>query len=99
MRQLLAAVGEQGSRGRHLEAFFGALYPAAMRRAEAAALKRTHCHLPVDGWGELTLRGGVVRAGRGWTDDGRAHEDRHLKARAVRDSRVVPIPPHFVRLL
>ncbi|MDI5971873.1 tyrosine-type recombinase/integrase [Streptomyces sp. SL13] len=99
MRQLLAAVREQGSRGRHLEAFFGCLYHAAMRPAEASALKRTHCHLPVDGWGELTLRGGVVRAGRGWTNDGRAHEDRHLKARAVRDSRVVPIPPHFVRLL
>jgi hypothetical protein len=49
--------------------------------------------------GTLTLRQGVVQAGRGWTNDGQAHERRHLKARAVKDSRPVPIPPHFVRTL
>ncbi|MEU6588283.1 hypothetical protein ABZ923_03455 [Streptomyces sp. NPDC046881] len=47
----------------------------------------------------FTLRQGVVRAGRSWTDDGAAHETRHLKARTKRDSRPVPIPPHFVRML
>jgi hypothetical protein len=47
----------------------------------------------------LTLRQGVVRPGRSWTDDGTAHETRHLKARAKNDSRPVPMPPYFVRLL
>jgi hypothetical protein len=70
-----------------------------MRPAEAAALRVSQCHLPETGWGMLTLRTGVVRAGRSWTDDGTAHETRHLKARAKNDSRPVPIPPHFVRLL
>ncbi|NUL05809.1 site-specific integrase [Streptomyces lunaelactis] len=98
-RSLLKGVREQGPRGAHLEAFFGCLYYAAMRPAEATALRREQCHLPETGWGTLTLRQGAVRAGRSWTDDGRAHEMRHLKARAVKDSRPVPIPPHFVRLL
>ncbi|MBC9726196.1 tyrosine-type recombinase/integrase [Streptomyces sp. TRM68367] len=99
VRALLAGVREQGPRGRHLEAFFGCLYYAAMRPAEAAGLRVSQCHLPETGWGMLTLRQGVVRAGRSWTDDGTAHETRHLKARAKKDSRPVPIPPHFVRLL
>ncbi|MER7700603.1 site-specific integrase [Streptomyces sp. NPDC096095] len=99
VRALLKGVREQGARGAHLEAFFGCLYYAAMRPAEATALRRAQCHLPETGWGVLTLRQGAVRAGKGWTNDGRAHEDRHLKARAVKDSRPVPIPPHFVRLL
>ncbi|WP_399139933.1 site-specific integrase [Streptomyces sp. NBUA17] len=99
VRALLAGVREQGPRGRHLEAFFGCLYYAAMRPAEAAALRASQCHLPETGWGTLTLRQGIVRAGRSWTDDGTAHEARHLKARAKNDSRPVPIPPHFVRLL
>ncbi|MFE7231177.1 hypothetical protein ACWCRF_37670 [Streptomyces sp. NPDC002405] len=99
VRALLAGVREQGPRGQHLEAFFGCLYYAAMRPAEAAALRSTQCHLPDKGWGILTLRQGIVRAGRNWTDDGTAHETRHLKARAVKDSRPVPIPPHFVRVL
>ncbi len=99
VRALLKGVREQGTRGAHLEAFFGCLYYAAMRPAEATALRRAQCHLPETGWGVLTLRQGAVRAGKGWTNDGRAHEDRHLKARAVKDSRPVPIPPHFVRLL
>ncbi|WP_329208369.1 site-specific integrase [Streptomyces sp. NBC_00683] len=98
-RALLQGVREQGPRGEHLEAFFGCLYYAAMRPAEATALRDSQCHLPETGWGALTLREGAVRAGRNWTDDGAAHEMRHLKARAVKDSRPVPIPPHFVRLL
>ncbi|WP_431781567.1 tyrosine-type recombinase/integrase [Streptomyces chumphonensis] len=99
VRMLLHAVREQGARGAHLEAFFGCLYYAAMRPAEATALTRAQCHLPENGWGTLTLRRGSVRAGRGWTDDGNAHQERHLKARAEGDSRPVPIPPFFVRML
>ncbi|MGZ2358887.1 site-specific integrase [Streptomyces sp. 372A] len=99
VRALLKGVREQGPRGEHLEAFFGCLYYAAMRPAEATALRLPQCHLPESGWGTLTLRQGFVRVGKGWTDDGQAHEARHLKARAVKDSRPVPIPPHFVRML
>ncbi|MGW3237120.1 tyrosine-type recombinase/integrase [Streptomyces olivaceus] len=99
VRELLAGVRTQGDRGAHLEAFFGCLYYAAMRPAEAVGLTASQCHLPKRGWGRLTLRGGIVHAGHGWTDDGRAHQNRHLKARAARDSRVVPIPPHFVAML
>lgn len=99
VRALLKGVREQGPRGEHLEAFFGCLYYAAMRPAEVTALRLAQCHLPDKGWGTLTLRQGFVRVGKGWTDDGQAHEARHLKARAVNDSRPVPIPPHFVRML
>jgi hypothetical protein len=70
-----------------------------MRPAEAIRLTKQQCHLPKRGWGKLVLRGGVVRAGRSWTDDGQAHEGRGLKARAPEDSRPVPIPPAFVRML
>lgn len=55
-RSLLKGVREQGPRGAHLEAFFGCLYYAAMRPAEATALRREQCHLPETGWGTLTLR-------------------------------------------
>lgn len=41
----------------------------------------------------------MVRAGRNWTDDGKAHQARHLKARAEKNSRPVPIPFHPVRQL
>ncbi|WP_425581326.1 tyrosine-type recombinase/integrase [Streptomyces sodiiphilus] len=99
VRTLLRAVREQGARGTHLEAFFGCLYYAAMRPAEATALTRGQCRLPETGWGTLTLRRGVVRAGAGWTDDGTAHEQRQLKARAEGDSRPVPIPPFLVQML
>ncbi len=51
VRALLAGVREQGPRGLHLEAFFGCLYYAAMRPAEATALRVSQCHLPESGWG------------------------------------------------
>lgn len=66
VRALLAGVREQGPRGRHLEAFFGCLCYAAMRPAEASGLRVSQCHLKKTGWGMLTLRQGVVRAGRNW---------------------------------
>lgn len=97
VRSLLEGVRNQGERGIHLEPFFGCLYYASMRPAEV--LTASQCHLPESGWGKFTLRGGIVHAGRDWTDDGRAHQDRHLKARAARYSRVVPIPSHFVAML
>ncbi|MGW8379218.1 site-specific integrase [Streptomyces sp. ODS28] len=99
VRALLRKVREEGARGKRLEAFFGCLYYAAMRPAEAAGLTKAQCHLPEKGWGTLTLRQGVVRAGRSWTTDGQAHERRGLKARPEDDSRLVPIPPSFVAML
>lgn len=97
--QLLAAVRDQGGRGPHLEAFFGALYYAAMRPAEVIRLQRSQCHLPDSGWGLLTLRGGTVLSGREWTDHGDAHEEHSLKHRAPKETRPVPIPPAFVSML
>ncbi|WP_229881360.1 tyrosine-type recombinase/integrase [Streptomyces alanosinicus] len=97
--RLLAAVAQQPGRGPHLEAFFGCMYYAAMRPAEVIHLRFEQCHLPETGWGMLNLSGGVVTAGKGWTDDGAVHEVHSLKRRAATATRPVPIPPQFVRIL
>ncbi|MFG2232232.1 tyrosine-type recombinase/integrase [Streptomyces sp. NPDC048723] len=97
--RLLSAVGGQKGRGPHLEAFFGCMYYAAMRPAEVIHLQLSQCHLPTSGWGMLNLSGGVVAAGKGWTDDGSVHEVHSLKRRALKATRPVPIPPSFVSTL
>ncbi|MCX4657935.1 integrase [Streptomyces uncialis] len=97
--RLLAAVGRQRGRGPHLEAFFGCMYFAAMRPAEVNHLRLDQCHLPATGWGMLNLSGGVVTAGKDWTDDGAVHEVHPLKRRAAKATRPVPVPPPFVRIL
>ncbi|KOU53611.1 tyrosine-type recombinase/integrase [Streptomyces sp. WM6378] len=99
VRELLRAVREQGRRGETLEAFFGCMYHAAMRPSEVKNLRVQQCHLPEKGWGTLTLRNGLVRVGKEWTDDGTAHDQRSLKWRAPNESRPVPIPPVFVQML
>jgi integrase len=96
---LLAAVREQGERGRHLASFFGCLYYAAMRPSEIASLRKSDCRLPDTGWGELILAGSQPEVGSGWTDDGASFEQRGLKRRARRATRPVPIPPVLVALL
>ncbi|MGW7079028.1 tyrosine-type recombinase/integrase [Streptomyces sp. NPDC054866] len=104
-RSFLTAVRSSGPRGRHLEAFFGCLYYAAMRPAEIASLKRADCTLPPDTeesrehWGELLLGESRPEVGGGWTDDGASYEARSLKRRARGATRSVPIPPVLVRLL
>lgn len=106
-RRLIAAVAEQGPRGEHLEAFFGALYYAAMRPGEAAALKASACLLPSvprsggpeNEWGELVLSESHPEVGSGWTDDRRSYDRRGLKRRARKATRMVPIPPVFVAML
>ncbi|MEV0526782.1 site-specific integrase [Streptomyces sp. NPDC050439] len=104
-RSFLKAVRGSGPRGRHLEAFFGCLYYAAMRPAEIASLKRADCTLPPDTeesrehWGELLLGESRPEVGGGWTDDGASYEARSLKRRARGATRAVPIPPVLVRLL
>lgn len=97
--RLFAAVAQQRGRGPHLEAFFGCMYYAAMRPAEVIHLRLDQCHLPETGWGMLNLSGGVVTAGKEWTDDGAVHEVHSLKRRAATATRPVPIPPQFVRIL
>ncbi|MHB6911396.1 tyrosine-type recombinase/integrase [Streptomyces sp. DB-54] len=97
--RLLAAVARQCGRGPHLEAFFGCMYYAAMRPAEVIHLRLEQCHLPKNGWGMLNLSGGVIAAGKEWTDDGAVHEVHSLKRRAATATRPVPIPPQFVRVL
>lgn len=62
-RALLAAVRAQGTRGEHLEAFYGCLYYAALRPSEAAALREADCQLPSRGWGRIDLAGSEPRVG------------------------------------
>jgi hypothetical protein len=48
-------------------ALYACMYYAALRPAEAVALRQQDCYLPVGGWGRLTLeksRPEVNRAGR-----------------------------------
>ncbi|MFJ8746487.1 tyrosine-type recombinase/integrase [Embleya sp. NPDC127516] len=98
-RALLAGVRAQGARGQHLEAFFGCLYHAAMRPAEAVWLRVDNCKLPKRGWGLLKLDGSRPRVGSAWTNDGTSHDDRGLKWRPAKATRPVPIPPELVALL
>jgi site-specific recombinase XerD len=98
-RALLRAVGEQGKRGRRLVAFFGCLYFATARPAEAVALKLPQCTLPRRGWGLLRLQETRPRAGTAWTDTGEAHDRRGLKKRSRKAVRAVPIPPEFVAMM
>ncbi|KUL38056.1 hypothetical protein ADL22_19555 [Streptomyces sp. NRRL F-4489] len=75
------------------------MYYAAMRPAEVIHLRLEQCHLPETGWGMLNLSGGVVVAGKEWSNDGAVHEVHSLKRRAASATRPVPIPPQFVRML
>ena len=64
-----------------LTAFFGCLYYAALRPAEAVALRADSCILPARGWGQLTLTGSLPRSARAWTGNGTPREPRSLKHR------------------
>ena len=82
-----------------LTAFFGCLYYAALRPAEAVALRASSCILPSRGWGQLTLTGSLPRSARAWTGNGTPREPRSLKHRPEGAIRTVPIPPQLARLL
>lgn len=82
-----------------LTAFFGCLYYAALRPAEAVALRTHSCDLPPAGWGRLTLTGSLPRTARAWTGTGASHEPRSLKHHPEGTMRMIPIPPELVRLL
>jgi len=96
---LLRAVRGQSPRGEHMEAFFGCLYYAALRPAEAVALREADCVLPERGWGRIDLAASQPCAGTGWTDDGASREERGLKHRAPGETRSIPIPPVLVTML
>ena len=82
-----------------LTAFFGCLYYAALRPAEAVALCASSCTLPSRGWGQLTLTASLPRSARAWTSNGTPREPRGLKHRPEGAIRTVPIPPQLARLL
>jgi integrase len=97
VRQLLGAVASMRP---DLAAFFGCLYYATMRPGEAVAMRRADCvSMPDAGWGLLLLTGNAPRVGSAWTDSGNTHDERHLKHRAKKTTRPVPIPPELVILL
>ncbi|WP_314245200.1 hypothetical protein [Streptomyces sp. DSM 40907] len=70
-----------------------------MRPEEAVALRVADATLPEDGWGELLAHATEPEVGSQWTDDGEVHESRHLKGRAVGDTRPVPAHPALVAIL
>ncbi len=49
--------------------------------------------------GGIVLSASASRAGRVWTDEGTARQERGLKHRAGNETRTIPIPPVLVRLL
>ncbi|QNP70844.1 tyrosine-type recombinase/integrase [Streptomyces roseirectus] len=97
--KLLAAVRDQGKRGRRLVAFFGCMYYAAARPEEVIGLRAKDCDLPRRGWGLLRLHETRPRSGKAWTDSGESHEKKGLKHRPRKAVRRVPIPPELVALL
>jgi integrase len=97
VRELLAAVEAISP---ELTAFFGCLYYGCMRPGEAVFLRDADCvTLPETGWGLLLLTGNAPRVGSQWTDSGTTHDERHLKHRAKKTTRPVPVPPELVRLI
>ena len=95
-RALLTAVREITPA---VEGFFACLYYAGLRPSEARNLRDSDCSLPEKGWGELLLTGSHQEAGASWTDSGEASEERQLKHRSTKDTRVVPAHPELVRTL
>lgn len=82
-----------------LAAFFGCLYHAGLRPAEARNLRVADCTLPDSGWGRLHLVGSHQTSGRAWTDSAASGEERGLKHRSVQDTRLVPASPELVAML
>ena len=98
-RALLTAVADEKPSGDRLVAFFGAMYYAALRPAEALMLRKANLALPSEGWGELLLESSTPVAGPAWTDSGRRREERQLKHRARGETRFVPCAPALTALL
>lgn len=99
-RELLEAVRQTPRSGHLLVGLFACMYYSALRPEEAVSLRERHVDLPdVDGWGWFTLDTAAPEIDGQWTDTGHRRVDRHLKHRAVGDTRRVPVPPELVALL
>ena len=99
-RRLLTAIRDLDPWGPRLEAFFGAMYYAALRPEEAVDLRRENLFsLPTEGWGEMLLTNSHPRSGTLWTNTGASRERRALKHRPDGDTRPVPAHPALVRML
>jgi integrase len=102
---VLAAISYVGSyrraRGRRLVVLFAMLFYAMLRPEEALFVHDYDCTLPEDPktWGSIRLTQTRPTAGRRWTDTGRIHDERGLKARSETDVRIVPIPPVLVAII
>ena len=55
-------------------------------------VREADLHLPRTGWGRIVLSASASRAGRAWTDEGTARQERGLKHRADNETRTIPIP-------
>lgn len=93
-RALLAAVK---TRAPALHAYFGCLYYAGLRPAEAANLRDRDLTLPASGWGQILLSGSYQPTRGEWTDDGARGEERALKHRARASTRVSLSFRHYSR--
>src|SRR6266568_1271449 len=98
---LLEAVAEQGPMGRHLKAFFGCIYHAAVRPSEAVMLTLDELQLPDrdDQWAWLNLGDSAPATGGAWNESGNRREPRQLKHRAVEEVRPVPASLPLARML
>src|ERR1019366_2123642 len=94
--RLLKAIRGQGPRGEHMEAFFGCLYYAALRPAEAVALREADCVLPKRGWGRIDLAASCAL--RRHRVDRRRRQPRGTRPQAPRTRRN-PQHPHPPRPL
>src|ERR1035437_6213573 len=90
---VLSAAGRWGRGGDPRKAFSACLYYAALRPSEAVMLREADLPLPKTGWGRIVLSASASRAGRAWTDEGTARQERGLKHRADNETRTIPIPP------
>jgi integrase len=97
-RALLAAVAKRPGAGPRMAAFFGSMYFAALRPAEAVELSESNLILPEEGWGKIVLNDSNPYAGSAWTDSGESHDHRQLKHREVGEERPVPCPPELTAM-
>lgn len=96
---LIAVTYVGKSRGPMMAAMFACMYFGGLRSGEAAGLRKKDCHLPEKGWGLLTLEKIRPESNKRYTDSGESHDERGLKHRDVRETRLVPIPPEQVEIL
>jgi hypothetical protein len=64
-----------------------------------AGLQQLMRRAPYRPTGHIVLSASASQAGRAWTNDGTARQERGLKHRADNETRIIPIQPVLVRLL